>query len=80
MKTIKVTKESSVFQILDHLSDDYTIISRSGQDAVLMSLERFNGLMETVYLLKEPANARHLKHSIRQYRAGKSISRYLLND
>jgi antitoxin YefM len=52
---------------------DYTIISRrDADDAVVMSLDHFNGLMETVHLLKSPANAAHLSKSIKQYRDGKA--------
>ncbi len=51
---------------------DYTVIARRGApDAVLMSLDTFNGLMETIYLLKSPANAAHLDRSIEQYRSGR---------
>jgi antitoxin YefM len=50
---------------------DYTVISRrDAPDAVLMSLDTFNSLLETVHLLKSPANAAHLARSIEQYRAG----------
>jgi antitoxin YefM len=50
---------------------EYTIISRrDAPDAVLMSLETFNSLLETVHLLKSPANAAHLARSIEQYRMG----------
>lgn len=50
---------------------DYTVITRrDAQDAVVMSLDSFNGLMETVHLLKSPANAAHLAQSIEQYRKG----------
>uniref|UniRef100_UPI00384E0295 type II toxin-antitoxin system Phd/YefM family antitoxin n=1 Tax=Ferribacterium limneticum TaxID=76259 RepID=UPI00384E0295 len=41
-------------------------------DAVVMSLDTFNSLMETVQLLKSPANAAHLVRSIEQYRKGKT--------
>jgi hypothetical protein len=37
----------------------------------VMSLDTFNSLMETVHLLKTPANAVHLARSIEQYRQGK---------
>lgn len=57
---------------------DYTIISRrDAPDAVVMSLNTFNSLMETVYLLSSPANAAHLANSIEEYRQGKTVERGL---
>lgn len=64
--------------VLDRVVEDadYTVISRrDAPDAVLMSLETFNGLMETVHLLKTPANAAHLARSIAQFRKGKARTR-----
>ena len=59
---------------------DYTVITRrDSEDAVVMSLDQFNGLMETVHLLKSPANAVHLEKSIKQFRAGK-IKQHVLTD
>ena len=59
---------------------DYTVITRrDSEDAVVMSLDQFNGLMETVHLLKSPANAAHLAKSIKQYRCGKA-KQYRLTD
>ena len=50
---------------------DYTvIIRREAPDAVLMSLDTFNSLVETLHLLKSPANAAHLARSIEQCRKG----------
>ncbi len=69
--------------VLDQVSQDsdYTIISRrNADDAVVMSLEQFNGLMETVHLLKNPANAEHLTRSIAQYRSGKTEVHELIDD
>ncbi|MEG4998400.1 type II toxin-antitoxin system Phd/YefM family antitoxin [Microcoleus sp. B4-D4] len=46
--------------VLDRVVEDtdYTIITRrDAEDAVVMSLEFFNSLLETVHLLKSPANA-----------------------
>ena len=59
--------------ILDQVVNDadYTVISRrDAEDAVVMSLDQFNGLMEIVHLLKSPANAAHLAKSVKQYRNG----------
>jgi len=60
---------------------DCTIISRrDAEDAVVMSLEHYNSLMETVHLLKSPANAAHLEKSIEQYRKGNTLQNGLIND
>ena len=59
--------------VIDQVIEDanYTVIARrDAPDAVVMSLDSFNGLMETVHLLKSPANAAHLAQSIEQYRKG----------
>ena len=59
---------------------DYTVIARrDAPDAVVMSLETFNSLMETVHLLKSPANAAHLARSIEQYRQGKLTQQGLVD-
>ena len=60
---------------------DCTIITRrDAEDAVVMSLDYYNSLMETLYLLKTPANAAHLQKSIEQFRQGKVTPRELIND
>ena len=69
--------------VLDQVVEDYdyTIISRrDAEDAVVMSLDYFNGLMETVHLLRSPANAAHLAKSIAQYRSGKVENHGLIDD
>lgn len=60
---------------------DYTVITRrDAEDAVVMSLESFNSLMETVHLLKSPANAAHLARSIDQYREGRTEEHELVDE
>jgi len=69
--------------VLDQVVNDadYTIITRrDADDAVVMSLDQFNGLMETVHLLKSPATAAHLDKSIKQYRANKTKRHGLTDD
>ncbi|MBE0440981.1 MAG: type II toxin-antitoxin system Phd/YefM family antitoxin [Psychrobacter sp.] len=68
--------------VLDTVNDDAnaTIVTRrDADDAVVMSLDYYNSLMETVYLLKSPANAAHLADSIAQYKAGKTVTRELID-
>ena len=69
--------------ILDQVVNDadYTVITRrDADDAVVMSLEYFNSLLETVHLLKSPANAAHLERSITQYKQGQVIEQDLLDE
>lgn len=69
--------------VLDQVVDDadYTIISRrDAEDAVVMSLDQFNGLMETVHLIKSPANAAHLAQSIAQYQNNQTVQKELIDD
>ncbi len=68
--------------VLDQVVNDadYTVITRrDSEDAVVMSLDSYNSLMETVHLLKSPANAEHLRKSIEQYRSGEVVEKDLFN-
>ena len=84
MKTISYSEARKSFkQILDRGNDDadYTIITRrDAEDAVVMSLDSFNSLMETVHLLSSPANAAHLARSIAQFEAGEVVENGLLDE
>jgi antitoxin YefM len=84
MKVINFSEaRNQLKSVLDQVVNDadYTIISRrDADDAVVMSLEHFNSLMETVHLLKSPANAVHLSKSIQQYREGKTKQHDLTDD
>lgn len=69
--------------VLDQVIDDadYTVITRrDSEDAVVMSLETFNSFMETFHLLRSPANAAHLKKSIKQFKNGKVRERELMGE
>ena len=60
---------------------DYTVISRrDAPDAVVMSLDTFNSIMETSHLLGSPANAAHLAESIAQHRRGDAVEQSLTDD
>ena len=66
--------------VLDAVHDDadVTVISRrDGADAVVMSFDYYQSIMETMHLLASPANAAHLAKSIAQHKAGKAVRRPL---
>ena len=67
-------------RVLDQVANDAdcTVITRrDAEDAVVMSLDYYNSLMETVHLLESLANAAHLAKSIEQYRLGQVTERDL---
>lgn len=69
-------------QVIDRVVEDAdvaVIARRDAPDAVVMSLDTFNSWMETVHLMKTPANAAHLAKSIQQLRAGKTRERALVD-
>jgi antitoxin YefM len=81
MKVVSFSEaRNSLKTVLDRVvaDADYTIVTRrDADDVVVMSLESFNSLMETVHLLKSPANAAHLDRSISQFKQGKAVVRDL---
>ena len=56
------------------------ITRKNNENLVLISIDEYNSLMETSYLLSNEANAEHLKRSIYQYESGKVATRELINN
>ncbi len=48
--------------------------SRSKDQAVLISLEDYQAMEETAYLLRTPANRRHLEKSLKEAQSGKLVT------
>jgi len=85
MKVISYSEARNTLKsVLDSVVQDadVTIISRrdAGGDAVVMSLDQYNSIMETLHLTSNPANAAHLAKSIKQARTGRARPRELLAD
>lgn len=71
---------ASLASTMDRVCEDHEplIITRSGKPSVVMlSLEDYNSLDETAYLLRSPANAQRLLESIAQLKAGNGVERQL---
>ena len=83
MTVVNYTEARNNFKsILDTVANDadYMIINRrDAEDAVVMSLDYFNAMQETLHLLKSPANVAHLEKSIAQYRAGQTEHHELID-
>jgi len=62
-------------------NNETLIIKRgAGKGTVVISLEEYNSIMETVHLLRSKANADHLYESIQQMREGKVFVKDLIED
>jgi antitoxin YefM len=65
---------------MDRVCNDHEalIITRNGEQSVVMlSLEDYNALAESAYLLRNPTNAKRLLSAIGQLNAGKGTEREL---
>ncbi len=70
-------------KVMDTSADQHepTVIRRQGgEHMVLMSLQNYESLKETAYLLGTEANAAHLRKSLASLRSGKAKTRKLLED
>jgi len=54
------------------------ITRKNANSVVMMSLEDYNAIEETAYLLRSPANAARLRESIKQADEGKVITHDLI--
>lgn len=65
---------------MDRVCNDHeaVIITRNGEQSVVMlSLEDFQAMEETAYLLRNPSNAKRLMSAVAQLSAGKGVEREL---
>lgn len=72
---------SSLAKTMDKVCEDHApvIITRNkSSSVVMMSLEDYEALQETAYLLRAPRNARRLLESIAELEEGKGEERDLL--
>jgi antitoxin YefM len=83
MKAISYTAaRNNLAKTLDTVCDDHepVIITRqNGASGVLMSLDDYQALEETAYLMRSPTNLRNLLESIRELESGGGTERTLLD-
>lgn len=82
MKIVNYTDaRNGLKAVLDQVIDDadVTVITRrDAPDAVVMSKEHYDGIMETLYLLRSPKNAERLLQAVANIRAGNAEVRGLI--
>jgi antitoxin YefM len=81
MRTMTYSESRAKYaETLNAVVDDReeVVITRSGHDpVVIVSLEDYESLKETAYLLRSPANARRLLDSINRLEDGEGVERDL---
>jgi antitoxin YefM len=74
MKTLSYTESRARYaEVLDSVVDDREeiVITRAGHEpVVIVSLEDYESLKETAYLMRSPANARRLLDAMERLEAG----------
>ena len=75
MKTMRYTESRARYaEVLDSVVDDReeVVITRAGHNpVVIVSLEEYEALKETAYLLRSPANARRLLDAMERLESGR---------
>jgi antitoxin YefM len=83
MKTLSYTDSRARYaEVLDSVIDDReeVVITRSGhQPVVIVSLEDYEALKETAYLMRSPANARRLLDAMERLEAGRGEPHELID-
>jgi len=81
MNTITYSSaRSNLAQTMEKVCDDHNpviITRKAARPVIMMSLDDYEALEETAYLLRSPKNARRLLESIAQLEAGKGAEKEL---
>lgn len=84
MKTMSYTDSRARYaEVLDGVVNDRepVIITRAGHEpVVIVSLEDYESLRETAYLMRSPSNARRLLDAMERLEAGRGHGHELIED
>jgi antitoxin YefM len=58
--------------------DPLTVTRQNARSVVMMSEEEYESIMETLHLLRSPANAAHLLRGLKEAEAGTMLERDLI--
>jgi antitoxin YefM len=75
------TARANLAKTMEQVCDDHApviITRKNNKSVVLMSLEDYQALEETAYLLRSPRNAKRLMDAIAELESGAGVERALL--
>jgi antitoxin YefM len=83
MKTMNYTESRTRYaEVLDAVVEDReeVVVTRSGHEpVVIVSLDEFESLRETAYLMRSPRNARRLLDAMERLEAGGGVTHDLVD-
>jgi antitoxin YefM len=83
MKVVNYTEfRNNLAESLNSVNDDgdIVVVARSkGKNVVVMSLEEYNSIQETIYLNSTPANRARLESAIARIETKKPLQKKLIN-
>lgn len=85
MKTLTYSEtRQNLSKIMDKVIKDHSLIiitrSKGKGDVVMMSLEEYESLLETFYLLKSPINENRLLDAVKGLEKGKGVKKELVSE
>jgi antitoxin YefM len=82
MRTMSYSQSRAHYaEVLDAVVDDReeVVITRAGKEpVVIVSLDDYQSMKETAYLMRSPENARRLRESIEQLERGEGVEHEML--
>lgn len=70
----------AIFDDVYHNSDEVIVNRKNGENVVIISLDRFNAMNETEYLLRSPNNRERLLKSIESAKSGRYKEQELIEE
>lgn len=74
------TKLKKYLDDVEDNNETLIVKRKTGKGAVMISLDEYNSIMETVHLLSSKANADRLYASIQQMKGGDTVSKGLIEE
>jgi len=74
------TSLKGFLDIIENDNETLIIKRKTGKGAVMISLDEYNSIMETLHLLSSQKNATRLYESIEQMKNGKSSQKQLIEE
>ena len=63
----------SIFDTVYRNHEDVIVNRKNGENVVIISLDKYNSMQETAYLMSSPANRKHILRSLEEIESGKTV-------